>query len=245
MKSIFKSTDDSSDKVTRTSVKIDKLIQVAGVIDFEEAQLLMSAGVEYLGFPLRLPVNAVDHTEAEAVEIISKITNPHKAVLITYIDNAAEVIGFCDEMKCYTIQLHGDISVTELEKLKRLRPEIILFKSLVIGESTQNRLEEMITELSPYIDAFITDTFDPATGASGATGKVHDWSISKRFVELSPKPVILAGGLNAENVREAILTVKPAGVDTHTGVEGSDGRKDFGMIQRFVSEAKAGFREMI
>lgn len=222
-------------------MKIDRVIQIAGVIDHEEAQLLMSAGVEYLGFPLRLPVNAVDHTEAEAAEIISKIDDPYKAVLITYIDNAAEIIEFCDEMKCSTIQLHGDISVPELQKLKSLRPEIVVFKSLVIGESTQDHLEEMIAELNPYVDAFITDTFDPETGASGATGKTHDWSISKKFVELSPKPVILAGGLNAENVREAILAVKPAGVDSHTGVEGKDGRKDFNMIRQFVAEAKFGF----
>jgi phosphoribosylanthranilate isomerase len=99
----------------------------------------------------------------------------------------------------------------------------------------------MIGELSPYVDAFITDTFDPVTGASGATGKTHDWLISKRFVELSPKPVILAGGLNAENVRQSILEVKPAGVDSHTGVEGLDGRKDPELIKKFVSEAKAGF----
>ncbi|MCM8532948.1 MAG: phosphoribosylanthranilate isomerase [Lentisphaeraceae bacterium] len=226
-------------------MKIDRVIQIAGVIDHVEADLLMSAGVEYLGFPLRLPVNAVDHTEKEAAEIISKIINPHKAVLITYIDNATEVIEFCDEMKCWTIQLHGDISGPELQKLKNLRPEIVIFKSLVIGESTQNHLEEMITELSPYVDAFITDTFDPETGASGATGKTHDWSISKKFVELSSKPVILAGGLNAENVREAILAVKPAGVDSHTGVEGESGRKSLDKIQKFVSEAKSGFREIV
>lgn len=203
--------------------------------------MLMDLGVEYLGFPLRLPVNKEDHTEEEAAQIISQIKKPHKAVLITYLDNSEDIIEFCHEMKCYIIQLHGDISVAELKKLKELDSDIVVFKSLVIGESTQDRLEEMIEELSPYVDAFITDTFDPQTGASGATGKTHDWSISKRFVELSPKPVILAGGLNAENVRDAILTVKPAGVDSHTGVERKDGRKDPDLIRKFISESRAGF----
>jgi phosphoribosylanthranilate isomerase len=64
---------------------------------------------------------------------------------------------------------------------------------------------------------FITDTFDPSTGASGATGKTHDWDISKSLVQLSPKPVILAGGLNAENVYEAILHVNLLEL-THTQV---------------------------
>lgn len=223
---------------------MQNIIQIAGVIDSEEAQILMDFGVEYLGFPLRLPVNKVDHTEEEARDIISGIFKPHKAVIITYLNKAQEIIDFCDQMNCFYIQLHGDISVNELQELKSERPEIVVFKSLVIGESTQDRLEEMIGELSPYVDAFITDTFDPVTGASGATGKTHDWSISKRFVELSPKPVILAGGLNAENVRQSILEVKPAGVDSHTGVEGLDGRKDPELIKKFVSEAKAGFEAL-
>jgi phosphoribosylanthranilate isomerase len=100
----------------------------------------------------------------------------------------------------------------------------------------------MVRELAELVDAFITDTFDPATGASGATGKTHDWQISRRLVEISPQPVILAGGLTPDNVREAILAVQPAGVDCHTGVEDASGRKDADKVRRFVAEARAGFR---
>jgi len=71
----------------------------------------------------------------------------------------------------------------------------------------------------------ITDTFAPETGAAGATGRTHDWSVSRRLVELSERPVLLAGGLTAENVRRAILEVRLAGVDVHTGVENAAGRK--------------------
>jgi hypothetical protein len=53
--------------------------------------------------------------------------------------------------------------------------------------------------------------------ASGATGKTHDWRVSRRLVEVADKPVILAGGLNPENVKRAILEVRPAGVDSHSG----------------------------
>ena len=91
------------------------------------------------------------------------------------------------------------------------------------------------------MDAFITDSFDPDTGAIGATGKVHDWQVSARLVDLSPRPVILAGGLNPDNVRNAIIQVRPAGVDVHTGIEGSDGRKRRDLVERFVAEAQAGF----
>ena len=55
-----------------------------------------------------------------------------------------------------------------------------------------------------WVDGFITDTYAPETGASGATGRTHDWTVSHRLAMLSPKPVILAGGLTPSNVRQAI-----------------------------------------
>ena len=67
---------------------------------------------------------------------------------------------------------------------------------------------------------------------------------SKKIIEISKKPVILAGGLNADNVREAILTVKPAGIDVHTGIENKSGRKDPELLTRFVQNAKKAFEEI-
>lgn len=220
------------------------LIQIAGVIDIEEAKLLMELGVDYLGFPLRLPVNKEDLTEEEAVEVIKTITPPHQSVLITYLNKAEEIISFCDKLNVKIIQLHGDISFDELVKTKTLRPDIEIIKSLVVASDNYDKLVKMVETFSPWVDAFITDTFDPATGAEGATGKTHDWSISKKLVELSPKPVIIAGGLNHKNVKRAILEIKPAGVDVHTGVELPNGRKSEELVRMFVEESKKGFALM-
>jgi phosphoribosylanthranilate isomerase len=214
-------------------------IQIAGVIDQAEADLLMECGVPFLGFPLRLPVNKEDLTEAEAAAIIRGFPEGTNAILITYQNRAAEIIEFCDQLGTTYVQLHGDIALAELMKLKAARPEFYVIKSLVIGEHSTDQLKVMIAELADFVDAFITDTFDPKTGASGATGKTHDWSISRELVELSPKPVILAGGLHADNVRAAIETVRPAGVDTHTGLEGADGRKIRALVEKFMSETLA------
>ena len=60
-------------------------------------------------------------------------------------------------------------------------------------------------------------------------------------MELSPRPVILAGGLTPENVARAIETVRPAGVDVHTGVEDGTGRKDPARVRAFVSNASTAF----
>jgi phosphoribosylanthranilate isomerase len=220
------------------------LIQIAGVIDKEEAVMLMNAGVDNLGFPLRLPVNKEDLTEDEASEIIKIITPPHNAVLITYLSNAKEIIKFCDKLGVNIVQLHGNISKVELEKLKTFRPELEVFKSLVVTKNNYSELENMVHSLSEFIDAFITDTFDPITGAEGATGKTHDWNISKKLVEISPKPVIIAGGLNPSNVKKAIMEIHPAGVDVHTGVEDISGRKDYELVKIFVEESKEGFAKI-
>jgi phosphoribosylanthranilate isomerase len=93
-----------------------------------------------------------------------------------------------------------------------------------------------------WVDAFLLDTFDPLTGASGATGKIHDWGISRRLVKISLRPVILAGGLTPLNVRQAVLTVRPAGVDVHTGVENHNGWKEQKLVKKFVSEAREAFK---
>ena len=152
----------------------------------------MKFGIEYLGFPLRLPVNKDDLTEEEAVKVIKKIVPPHKAVLITYLDKAEEIIKFCNKLNVHIVQLHGRIPIGELKKIKIIRPDIEIIKSLVVYKDNYKELENTVKNLSQWIDFFITDTFDPVTGASGATGKTHDWKISRKLVEISPKPVILS-----------------------------------------------------
>jgi len=220
----------------------DRLIQIAGVVDEAEASMLQQCGVRYLGFPLRLAVHLEDLTEEAAANIIKGLDPSVNGVLITYLNNAAEIAEFCHSLGVRIVQLHGNIDRNEIKQLKSLDPSLTVIKSLVIGLHDNKTLESMMDELSEHVDAFITDTFDPKTGASGATGITHDWSVSHRLVELSDRPVILAGGLTPENVRKAILVVKPAGVDSHTGVEDAAGRKSRKKVEKFFAEAQAAFR---
>ena len=216
-------------------------IQIAGVRDLDEANLLMACGIRYLGFPLRLPVNKEDLSEPAAAAIIRTMRPPSYGVAITYQSAAEDIVEFMDYLGASLVQLHGDIAAQELAKLKRLRPHLTVIKSLVIGKQPFEELVDTLQRLSAFVDAYITDTFDPATGASGATGKLHDLQVSRRLVELATKPVVLAGGLTPENVRQAIKFVAPAGVDAHTGVEGAAGHKDAAKVRRFEAEARAGF----
>ena len=224
-------------------MQIKGLIQIAGVIDAREADLICSCGVNCLGFPLRLPVHKEDLSEEQAARIIKSLKPPHSAVLITYLEDASEVLQLCDFLGAAAVQLHGEISPSETARLRSLKPSLGIFKSLVVRGDNAQKLEASVRSFSDSVDAFITDTFDPATGACGATGKTHDWSISRKLVSISPKPVILAGGLNPDNVLDAIRYVRPAGVDAHTGVEAPGGRKSRELLEKFVAAARQGFLE--
>lgn len=222
----------------------EPMIQVAGVIDLAEAQMLCDAGVNYLGFPLRLKDGREDQTESEAKAIVTVVGDEARTIVITYLDQADEIVALCDDLGVSGVQLHGEINRDTLEKIREQRRELFVIKSLVVDKKNLAELISTVDDLHPWVDAFLTDTYDPATGRSGATGIAHDWRTSRQLVEASPKPVILAGGLTADNVLAAIQDVRPAGVDAHTGLEGPDGRKDVVCVQRFVSQANEAFRHL-
>lgn len=222
-------------------VRIEETIHVAGVIDADEAAMLIDSGVRFLGFPLVLGYHQEDLSVDEAAAIVTRYGGDATFFLITYLTEARKIAGLCAMLNVGMVQLHADVSVNCLVTLRKAKPGLHIVKSLIVRGDNADALAGQVAMLAPHVDAFITDTFDPETGASGATGRTHDWTVSRRLVELSPKPVILAGGLTASNVREAIETVGPAGVDVHTGVERDDGRKCPDLTTRFVAEARAGF----
>lgn len=158
------------------------------------------------------------------------------------MNQASEIVEFCNLLGVSIVQLHGNIEATELRTIKEQQPDLAIIKSLVIGLHPTQQLLKLVDRTAAYVDAYITDTYDRETGASGATGKTHDWRVSRQFVRESPRPVILAGGLNPSNVRDAILEVRPAGVDAHTGLEDVSGRKSEEKVKKFVGEAQEAFR---
>lgn len=217
------------------------LIQVAGVIDAAEATMLVECGVDWLGFPLRLPVNEEDLSEDAAADLIAGIQPPQRGVLITYEIDASEISAFCRKLGTRTVQLHAEVPPGELRALKRGDPDLTVLKSLVVRGDNDSVLAATVDRTCDWVDMYITDTFNPATGAEGATGLVHDWAISADLVRRSPRPVMLAGGLTPENVASAIEQVCPAAVDAHTGLEDTAGRKDPAKVRRFVERARRAF----
>lgn len=218
------------------------VIQVAGARSLTEARMLAACGVTHVGLPLRLPVHAPDVSEDEARNIVRGLAALAHTVLITYLTDARETLELCRFLGVGGVQLHGAMPVSEVRRLREAAPKLFVIKSLVVKTANEADLMAEAEAHAPLVDAFLTDTFDPASGASGATGKAHDWSVSRRLalalaLELG-RPLILAGGLNADNVAQAIALVRPAGVDAHTGLENEHGDKDEGLVRRFVAVAK-------
>ncbi len=216
-------------------------VQIAGVHDVEEAELLVACGVDFVGLPLRLKQNPDDCSDAEGARICEALAGRAETVLITYLLDPGEIAGLARRLGVGWVQLHGEIQPAAVVRLREEAPELAIAKSLIVREGQASRLEAALDAYVPVVDAFLTDSFDPRTGAEGATGHTHDWQVSRRLAERSERPLVLAGGLTPENVGRAVAEVRPAAVDTHTGVEGPDGRKQADRVRRFVAEARKAF----
>ena len=211
-------------------------IQIAGVSSFEDSIRLINLGVDGLGFTLRLASGIHDGlTEDKAKQIIAQLPPFVGTVAITYIINPNEAVEFCKCLGVNTLQLHATVNHGAISEIKKQLPYIKIIKSVnVINSSSVNEAVNYAKEA----DAIILDTYDPVTGMHGATGKTHNWTISKKIVSACNKPVILAGGLNPENVAEAINIVRPWGVDVHTGIENTDGTPNQEKAKAFVNAVR-------
>lgn len=211
-------------------------VQIAGVSSLEEALAAERAGADAVGFTVRLPTGIHDDlTEAKARSIIAALPPFLSTVAITYVDNAREAVDLCRYLGVSTLQLHGDFPTQEVPLLRAGLPHLKIIRAVhVTGPEATARARA----LERQVDAIILDTYDPATGRHGATGKTHDWTISRRIVAAARVPVILAGGLTPDNVADAIAQVAPWGVDVHTGIEDADGTRNLAKLRRFIERAK-------
>lgn len=217
------------------------LVQVAGIRDPGEARAIGALAPHVIGLPYLLGGRPEDFDEQGFTDVLAAIPPSVFTVWITYLDKFSDLEPVIRHHGLRGVQLHGNAAPALLLRLRAAFPGIELWKSVIVGKGEPQELEHEVRSYAHLVDAFLTDTWEPSTGKSGATGKVHDWSVSRRLVEISPKPVILAGGLNAENVAQAIAEVRPWGVDSHTGLEAPDGSKDLTKVQAFLKRTAQAY----
>jgi phosphoribosylanthranilate isomerase len=211
-------------------------VKICGIKRLEDALLAVSYGADALGFLLGQKHSSNDFLEKEdAKGIIEKLPPFVSSVLVTHLEKADEIVPLAKYLGVSTIQLHGDTSPEEAKTIKKELHYIKIYKAIhVINEGSIEKGKSYL----PFVDAVLPDTINLETDQVGGTGKTHDWNISKKMVEYYDIPLILAGGLNPDNVIDSIKFVKPYAVDANSGTKGVDGYKDKEKLRLFIERAK-------
>lgn len=206
-------------------------VKICGITNAADALAAIDAGANLLGFNF-YEKSARHITEAEAAKIRPRLPKKVQAVGIFVNAPAAEVAGLCKSLKLDAAQLHGDESPEAVAELARKLPVWKAFR--VEPDFRLETLDEY-----PGATAFL---FDAAhTGQYGGTGRTTDWDVARRAA-LGHR-IILAGGLNLENVAAAVRIVRPYAVDVASGVESKPGKKDHGRMREFIQEVRRGERK--
>lgn len=197
-------------------------VKICGITNLADARLAVENGADALGFNF-CPTSPRKIAVWQARAIIRKL--PRKAVAVGVFANmpAAEVLRVARTARLGAVQLHGDESPQTIATIARYFPVIKAFR---VGPSfDMNQLNAYSTAV-----AFLLDGFDEHL--RGGTGKTFDWSIAD--TGNTPVPLIVAGGLMRENVRQAIQAAVPCGVDACSGVESLPGKKDAKKMREFL-----------
>lgn len=198
------------------------IIKICGITNLEDARMAAECGADMLGFVFAESPRTI--SPQEAARIIRDLPEAILKVGV-FVDenetNVEEIAGACD---FDYVQLHGSET-----------PEYVRRITVPVIKAFSVRDRDVLTRIPEYgLSTFILDSYDPHR--AGGSGMVFDWNIAAEATNLGR--MILAGGLNAENVAQAIRVARPYGVDVSSGVEVSPGRKDIDKIKRFVSEAR-------
>ena len=198
-------------------------VKICGITSMEDALQAVQAGADALGFVFyeKSPRNLYPE---QAASIISELPPFVQAVGLFVNAGAGFVNETADRCRLDLVQLHGDEPPDYCELIRRR-----VIKAFRVKD---------ITSLDPVrnysIAGILLDAFSPK--AYGGTGLTFNWEVAQEAGQYGP--VILAGGLTPENVRQAVERVNPYGVDVSSGVETAPGRKDPEKVRDFIRQAK-------
>ena len=212
-------------------------VKICAIRRQEDALIAAELGADAIGLLVGQKHNSPDFISATVARDISRALPPSvEAVLVTHVEEIDELERLLHQSEIKTVQLHSAIASSSVERLRGRLPHLKIFKSINIISADSVAYPEAFKKL---VDGFVLDSINIATDQVGGTGKTHDWSISRQIVMCYPEiPIILAGGLNSENVRSAIEQVRPFGVDVNSGTKAPDGFKDPRKMEAFIVQAK-------
>ncbi len=208
-------------------------IKICCIGNKQEASDAICFGASAIGLVGDMPSGPGPIPDEKISEIAASVPPPIAAFLLTSETTASGIIAHHRWTKTNTIQIVDELADRAYDEIRAALPGVKLVQ--VIHVIDEHSVDEA-AELAEFVDAVLLDSGNPhlAVKELGGTGRRHDWRLSRKIVETCGKPVFLAGGLNAGNVREAIETVKPFGLDLCSGVR-TDGRLDLQKLESFFN----------
>jgi phosphoribosylanthranilate isomerase len=216
------------------------ITQIYEVNSPDEASKLAELGVDNIGvlvgkgqFPRELDAE-------EAKKVFEAVSNRVKKVALSLNWDLDEITELVEETKPDILHLGTlpeRLSPNDVKSLKSKFPKLEIMRTIPVIDEESIGLAKEYDGIADYL---LLDSHKKDDNQVGATGKTHNWEISKKIVESVTVPVILAGGLGPDNVAEAIQKVRPMGVDSKTKTDTPDGKhKDLEKVKKFVEIAKA------
>lgn len=214
--------------------------KICGIRSESDLRIVLDAGADAIGLICGINHRSEDEVTPELARQLTQAAPPFvSTVLVTHRDTPESILDLADRTGVNTIQVHG---IVTLDTLKAVRADAGSRKVLkAIHVSGEEAIEDAL-EAAPHCDALLLDS--RSKDRLGGTGKTHDWTISRRIVEaVAPlgTPVILAGGLNPDNVDAAAEQVGPFGIDVNSGVDDASGDKSPELCRAFVRNAAQHF----
>jgi phosphoribosylanthranilate isomerase len=196
-------------------------IKICCIQSEDEARLAIAHGADALGLVGTMPSGPGPIADELIAVIAAQVPPPVATFLLTSETGPDAIIAHARRCRTNTLQLVDRVPPEVYPRLRQALPGMKLVQ--VIHVAGEESVAEAISAAA-HADALLLDSGQPHAPVKvlGGTGRVHDWALSRRIVEAAACPVLLAGGLRAENVRAAIAAVRPFGVDLCTGVRRAD-----------------------
>ena len=219
-------------------------IKICGIQDIDTATAVASFGPNAIGLNFYTGTPRCVPTDVAAL-VVASLPAEVEPVALFVNHPVAEIVNTCRQIGVRTVQLHGDESPRFLAELQHADETMKIVRALRCGA-------EGLEPLDAYLAECLSLGFTPAAclldakvaGVFGGSGTQLPWEdLQGNWSDDRPR-LILAGGLNPDNVADAIRTVRPWGVDVSSGVESSPGVKDLGKVEQFIRAARAAFAEI-
>lgn len=196
---------------------MDIKVKICCISSIQEAQWAIEAGAAALGLVAKMPSGPGPIADELIYEIAQTVPSPIDTFMLTSETSSKNIIEHHYRTSTTTLQIVDALANGTYHEIKEALPGIKIVQVIhVIDESS---IDEALS-IAPMVDALLLDSGNPNALIKelGGTGRTHNWSLSQKIVEQTKLPVFLAGGLNAENVVDALDYVQPYGIDLCSSV---------------------------